>query len=133
MAILMGRFARAGAVAFVVTWAVATLTMTAASLDAGSRPSVRAGTPDVGQADAVSDADADISSTPTIRPPTTTVARAPAVGAATSTTRPSPAHLSGSSSAAVVATEVLPSTATAAPPSLAAAAQPVTAQPDFTG
>ena len=90
LAILMGRFARAGAVAFVVTWAAATLTVTAASLDAGSRPSVQAGTPDVGRADTVpdadADADADISSTPTIRLPTTTAARAPATGAATSTT-----------------------------------------------
>ena len=117
---LMGRFARAGAVGFVVVWAAATLTMTAASLDSGPRPSDQTESTDI---DAEPRADVDSAATPTIRPPTTTLAEPPPT--ATSTTTPSPQHLAGPSSKAVVVTEVLPSIATAA--------QPVTAQPDFTG
>lgn len=120
---LMGRFSRAGAVGFVVVWAAATLTMTAASLDSGPRPSGQTESIDI---DAEPRADVDSAATPTIRPPTTTLAEPPpAASTATSTTTPSPQHLAAPSSKAVVVTEVLPSIATAA--------QPVTAQPDFTG
>ena len=108
---------------FVVAWAATTLTMTAASLDAGPRPSDQTEPTDI---DTEPLADLDSAATPTIRPPTTTLAEPPPTAStATSTTTPSPQRLGGPSSAAVVVTEVLPSIATAA--------QPVTAQPDFTG
>lgn len=120
MAFLMSRFARAGVVGLVVVWATATLAMTAAVLDHGPRPAVQT---EAGDEDLDEAAEAD--PTPTIRPSTTTTA--PSTTAAP-TTVASPDHLLAPSSTDVptdVPTEVLPSVATAA--------DPVTAQPDFTG
>lgn len=138
MAGLMGRFARFGVVGFVVTWAAATLTVTAATLDRDARPVTDTATAEASAADSAaettpaSDGDAgptEGSSTPTTVPPPTAApptTAPPATGSEDSEeSEETPDHLVVPTSTEAVRTEVLAEVATAA--------SAVTAQPDFTG
>jgi hypothetical protein len=145
VAILVGRFARFGVVGFVATWASATLAMTAMTLDRDARPVADASgvessstevTAGVGESSdtgtgvgysGTDDSDAGDDGPATITAPSTTTAPT-TTGTLSEPEEPAvtPDHLVvPTSTARQVRTEVLTE--------VAHAADPVTAQPDFTG